>query len=278
MIRRVKRKPEDKDLTSTEDTESTCNQTPDLTSKQQTESTSKKHADLEQVSFGTSFLETEGKIPGLFDVLWRNREESWRTREQVWVHNPGMTLQIDLREEDLAKAMAYYSYHISKKSLLWEYQQGVHESQTWKMFRSAILKGYNKHYKSFDELHHRIKKISEKAYGENYFEIRHLDIFPPLIMVFFAGDLVKLAEENDKSNKHGDTYEYIRQTFMDQVHTFVKVGPTSYKFILEIVHSGLGLGYNKKTKKATNPLNGSQLKDKRVITESLVDRAMIVCV
>lgn len=263
VIRRAQRKPKDKGLSNKQDKEPTCKQDTDPAGQQSA------GVSTERISDSTAFLETEGQVPGLFDILWRE------CKDYFWKQTNGITLQVDLREEDLAKAMAYYSYHVSKKSLLIKERQGVHRSRTWKLFQSTILKGYNKHYKTFEKLQERIREKSEEAYGSNYFEIRHLDIFPPLIMVFYANELVNLAEEHKKSNKHGDTYEYIYQIFKAQVESFVGVGPTSYNFILEIVHSGLGLGYNRETKIATNPLNGSPLTNGRVIIESLVDRVMI---
>ncbi|AEO59652.1 hypothetical protein MYCTH_2308116 [Thermothelomyces thermophilus ATCC 42464] len=226
---------------------------PDLTSKQS--------------DFATSYLETDGKIPSLFDIMWRESQKP-----------SGITLQIDLREQDFAKAIAYYSYHISKVSLLYKDRQGVHRSKGWELFRSTILKGYNKHYKSFNDLHEDVKKKSVEAYGSNYFEIRHLHVFPPLIMVFFAKYLVKLARATppvDDPQGDRNSYEHIRHTFMNQVLSFVGVGVNSYNFILEIVHSGLGLGYDIINKTARNPLNGELLTDEGVIFDSRVDRAMI---
>lgn len=49
----------------------------------------------------------------------------------------------------------------------------------------------------------------------------------------------------------------------------------SYSFILEIGHSGLGLGYDRDTQMARNPLNGATLRDPDVIAESCLDRFMI---
>ncbi|KAK4150798.1 hypothetical protein C8A00DRAFT_45879 [Chaetomidium leptoderma] len=226
---------------------------PDLTSKQS--------------DFAASYLETDGKIPSLFDIMWKESQ------------NPsGITLQIDLRERDFAKAIAYYSYHISKVSLLYKDRQGVHRSKGWEVFRSTILKGYNKHYTSFNDLHEDVNKKSVEAYGSNHFEIRQLHVFPPLIMVFFAKYLVKLARATppvDDPQGDRNSYEHIRHTFMNQVLSFVGVGVNSYNFILEIVHSGLGLGYDIINKTARNPLNGEPLADEGVIFDSRVDRAMI---
>jgi hypothetical protein len=220
-----------------------------------------------QSDFATSYLETDGKVPSLFDIMWREAQQP-----------SGITLQIDLREQDFAKAIAFYSYHISKLSLLYKDRQGVHRSKGWELFRSTILKGYNKHYTSFNDLHEDVKQKSVEAYGSNQFEIGHLHVFPPLIMVFFAKYLIKLARVTppvDDPQGDRDSYEHIRHTFMNQVLSFVGVGVGSYNFILEIVHSGLGLGYNIIEHTATNPLNGELLIDKDVIFESRVDRAMI---
>jgi hypothetical protein len=220
-----------------------------------------------QSDFASSYLSTDGKIPSLFDIMWRESQEP-----------SGITLQIDLREQDFAKAIAFYSYHVSKVPLLHKGDQGVHRSKAWELFRSTILKGYNKHYPSFDALHEDVKKKSMEAYGHNHFEIRHLHVFPPLIMVFFDKYLVKLARatppDGDPEGDR-DSYEHLYRTFMNQVLSFVGVGDGSYNFILEIVHSGLGLGYDKVNKTARNPLNGQLLADKDVVFDSRVDRVMI---
>lgn len=228
-----------------------------------------KNSDLtsKESEFASSYVETDGKIPSLFDMMWRESQKL-----------SGITLQIDLREEDFAKAIAYYSYHISKMSLLYDDSHGVHQSKAWGLFRSTILKGYNKHYKTFEDLHTNITKMSMEAYGEDFFEIRHLHVCPPLILVFSASHLVNLAKAATPTrDPQGGrkSYEKIRLIFLDQVSSFVNVGVGRYNFILEIAHSGLGLHYDIDSDTARNPLDGTLLTDYDVIVESRVDRAMI---
>ncbi|KAF4345744.1 ankyrin repeat-containing protein [Fusarium beomiforme] len=213
----------------------------------------------------SSYLSTDEKVLALFRLLWKEKLEP-----------SGLTLQIDFREEDFAKAISFYSFHISKQPYQYSNRRGAHHTLVWSMFQSIILKGYNKHYKSFGHLHKAITKMSENTYGRDYFQISHLHIFPPLIMVFYAKHLVELAEETQpqKTLWTKRSYEHLYTTFIDQVLSFVEVGPDKYNFILEIVHSGLGLHYNKVEGKAYNPLNGELLTNK-VTFDSLVDRVMI---
>ncbi|EHK21092.1 uncharacterized protein TRIVIDRAFT_70145 [Trichoderma virens Gv29-8] len=99
-----------------------------------------------------------------------------------------------------------------------------------------------------------------------------------MIMVFFAKYLVKLAREtppDDDPQGDRDSYEHIYHTFMNQVLSFVGVGVNPYNFILEIVHSRLGLQCDIVNETARNPLSGELLTDKGVIFDSRVDRAMI---
>lgn len=97
-------------------------------------------------------------------------------------------------------------------------------------------------------------------------------------MGFFPHDVVALADATaplDPQSRDRRSYEHIRHTFMNQVLSFVGIGENSYNFILEIVHSGLGLGYDVKTNTAKSPLDGTPLMKQEIIFESLVDRAMI---
>ncbi|EGX91946.1 ankyrin repeat-containing domain [Cordyceps militaris CM01] len=226
-----------------------------------------RSVDIDGSNFATSYLPTAGKIPSLLDLMWK--ESQYKT---------GITLQIDLREQDFAEAIAYYSYHISKKRLLYPGMQGVHNSTAWNWFKSTILKGYSKHYRCFHDLQEDVKRKSIHAFGSDYFEIRHLHVFPPLMMVFHAKWLVDFACATtpiDDAQGDRQSYKHIRQTLMKQVLSFVAVGAGSYNFILEIVHSGLGLGYDESTGTARNPLTGALLSDSDVIFDSRVDRAMI---
>ncbi len=140
-----------------------------------------------------------------------------------------------------------------------------------------MLKGYNLHFDSFSHLLQVIGEEYSKAYGRNLFELKNLHQLPPLIMVFYSKPLVDLARNTPPKDPSTTilSYEHIREVFMEQVSSFIGIGDYSYNFILEITHSGLGLLYDVKTGQAKNPLTGRLLKDKYVIFDSLVDRAMI---
>ncbi|KAK8023809.1 ankyrin repeat protein [Apiospora rasikravindrae] len=216
--------------------------------------------------FASTYLTTSEKVLSLLNILWDERLEP-----------VGRTLQIDLREDDFAQAIPHYCYHISKRVYQYSHLRGAHHTTAWKLFQSTMLKGYNIRFDSFDHLQEEIKKKSIATYGRNYFETRHLHMLPPLIMVFSTWPIIKLAEKTKPADPNWDvrSYEHIRDVVMKQVSSYVRIGADSYNFILELAHSGLGLGYDVKTKKAVNPLNGTELQDPQVIFNSLVDRAMI---
>ncbi|KAK9773235.1 hypothetical protein SCAR479_10152 [Seiridium cardinale] len=214
--------------------------------------------------FASSYLTTDDKVLGLLDALWRER-----------IGPVGRTLQIDLRDEDFATAIPHYSYHISKRPFQHKHFAGAHKSLTSSVYESIMLKGYNMYFKSFEHLREEIEKKSEAAYRQNYFEIRQLPLFPPLIMVFYSDPLINLAKETARNEWHAKSYEHIYKVTWDQVSSYVRIGGSSYSFILEIVHSGLGLGYNREKNEYINPLTGDPLEDDRVKFDCLVDRAMI---
>ncbi|KAJ6019736.1 hypothetical protein N7522_000444 [Penicillium canescens] len=218
--------------------------------------------------FASSYLQTDEKVLGLINTLW---EEKLRP--------VGRTLQIDLRDEDFARGIPYYSFHIAKVPFQFAQSQGAHKTLVWSMFQSTILKGYNEKFVSFDHLHDEIRRNSRETYGRNYFDLRHLHMLPPLIMVFYADPLIKLAGKTKPKERHGNdrkSYEHLYDIFLEQVKSFIRIGPNSYNFILEIVHSGLGLGYDRtKPLDATNPLDGEPLIKPEVVFESRVDRVMI---
>ncbi|KAJ5731694.1 uncharacterized protein N7483_006202 [Penicillium malachiteum] len=215
--------------------------------------------------FASSYLATDQKVMGLLATLWNQILEP-----------DGCTLQIDLRDEDFAKAISYYTFHISKPDIPRKYPTSREGTLLWSVFQSTILKGTTMGFPYYDDLYQAIRAHSRKAYGASVFETKHLSSCPPLIIVFYPKTLKTLAEETTSASSRypRQSFEPLYNTFMKQVMSFVKVGDGNH-FILEIVHSGLGLGYDKKTGKAINPLDGTPLKDKEVIYESCIDRAMI---
>ncbi|KAK4197907.1 hypothetical protein QBC40DRAFT_136554, partial [Triangularia verruculosa] len=231
---------------------------------------SNSHLSLE-AEFTSTYLTTDQKIPGLLEMLWDE------------MRNPvGRTLQIDLRDGAFAKVFPYYSFHISKTLFpTSEASRGVQHAMVWKMFESTMLKGYNFMFESFGSLYREIKRESEKVYGRNYFELEHLHLFPPLIMVFQPDPIIALAKKTFPANSLWTkmSYEHLYDIFMKQIGSFVNIKTgrpgMSYNFILEICHSGLGLRYNKEKNTARNPLNVELIMDEKVIFESLLDRVMI---
>lgn len=186
--------------------------------------TRRVETEMEAPDFASSYLKTDGKIPGLLDILWSER-----------IKPVGLTLQIDLRDEEFAKAIPYCSFHLSKPFFKRGSCLGAEDTLACKLFRSTMLKGYNMHFKSFRALHEAITRSSIEVYGKDYFQINQLHLLPPLIMVFYAEPLIKLAEETTPLDPQSDrrSYEHIRHTFMNQVLSFVGVGAKAYNFILD---------------------------------------------
>ncbi|KAJ5915305.1 hypothetical protein N7454_011059 [Penicillium verhagenii] len=214
--------------------------------------------------FASSFLETDEKVMGLLATLWNHT-----------LGPDGNTLQVDLRDDDFAKAMAFYISHISATNIPRDHHGGRNGTLPWSFFKSTILKGTTMRTPYFRDLESQIK-WNLRQFGPLRFDTKHLRLCPPLIIVFYPKTLRMLAEEKKSVNSRSpkESFQHIYDTFMEQVMSFVEVGDGNH-FILEIVHSGLGLGYDKKTGKAKNPLDWVPLKDREVIYESCIDRAMI---
>lgn len=99
-----------------------------------------------------------------------------------------------------------------------------------------------------------------------------------LIMVFSAEPLDKLARSTWNSTRRSESnlsFEHLYETVYKQVKSFLNIGSPGYNFILDIGHSGLGLGYDLRTREAINPLNRIRIKSEIVIYQSRLDRAMI---
>lgn len=212
--------------------------------------------------FGTVYEETPDLVPGLESSLWRG------------IKQVGLTLQIDLRNEDIARGIAHYAFHLSR----YPFQHMSHSRLAWKILRSTMIKGYDKQFGSFEHLIQKVEEEYEKVYGvygrKYSFKLELLHQLPPIIMVFYSDTVKRLARERDPStDRH--RYEVLRDVFMKHVSSFIGIGDHSYNFILEITHSGLGLLYDVNTGKARNPLTGDPLQNPDVIYESRVDRVMI---
>ncbi|KAH7087553.1 hypothetical protein FB567DRAFT_442767, partial [Paraphoma chrysanthemicola] len=220
-----------------------------------------KPVDLKREEFAEEYRITDDKVPGLLGSIWKELLDP-----------TGLTLQIDFRDQDFAKIFPFYSYHVTKgKSHL--------ESLGYRLFKSTMFKGYNNFYSSFSKLEEEIKANCESLYGQNYFKKEHLHHFHGrLIMVFSAEPLDKLARSTWNSTQRSDpnpSFEHLYKTVYEQVESFLNIGSPGYNFILEIGHSGLGLGYDLRTQQASNPLNGIRIKSEKVKYQSRLDRAMI---
>lgn len=223
------------------------------------------NTEANKVDFASSYLETDQKVPGLLATIWNKT-----------LKPGGCTLQIDLRDDDFAKAIAYYLVHISETNIPRKTFFGRDGTLVWSIFRSTILKGTTMGFSYYKDLVFRIQLHCEELYGEFHFKSSQLTQCPPLIIVFYPKTLKILAEKAAPTDSRTPrpSFQHIYDTFMAQVMSFVEVG-NGDQFILEIVHSGLGLGYNKEDGTAKNPLDWALLKNEEIIYESCIDRAMI---
>jgi len=220
--------------------------------------------------WASSYHESQGHVMPLFGTLW-----------EEYIAPVGRTLQLDLREEDFASIISYLSFHLSKYQFKHHSDlNDAHKSLVSQLFKTTMLKGYNFKFASFEQLVRTIHQKSEAVYGNRFFQQSHLPSLPPLIMVFDTMALRNIAERSwDGESK--PNYQHIYDTIMRQVSSFVGIevddshNHIPYNFILEITYSGLGLGYDIKTGRAKNPLNGEPLEDPNMVYESLIDRAMI---
>jgi hypothetical protein len=231
------------------------------------------NTDVERPDYASSFINANSYIPNLVYTMIR-----------VWGDKAGSTLQVDLRERDFATAIAYYCFHMPKLKK----RGGPNDELKWQQLRgllkSGILKGYASAYPRFEDLIEGIRSNFWTYYtGDERFRVSQLHDLPPLIMVFPASSLLELAAKSVSDFRllpHEQIYDHLYKTFMDQVLSFIRIPAETpriapYSFILEIIHTGLGLGYDRLGGEARNPKNGQLLTDDKVKFESLVDRVMI---
>lgn len=76
--------------------------------------------------FASSYAETDEKVLELMKTLWKERLEP-----------AGRPLQIDLRDEDFARAIPYYSFHLSKRPFQFAHLRGAHGTLVWSVFQSV---------------------------------------------------------------------------------------------------------------------------------------------
>jgi hypothetical protein len=211
--------------------------------------------DIRKPDFASSYQKTRKGVPRVEDLL-RERMD-WDIDKYV---GDGRCLQLDLRGNDLPRAIVRFGRehpHIHK----------------------IILKGYNLDFTCCEDLETATASVAANQ-GRKFAWVG----FPfsqYIMMVFYSKPLIALALQakgmdpdkvtlEDRSKL--DSQDFYDVT-MKQVSSFI--GVPNLNFIPEIVHSGLGLGYNKQTGKAINPLDGTPITDPEVVFESRVDRAMI---
>ncbi|KAK5740832.1 hypothetical protein LTR17_004422 [Elasticomyces elasticus] len=211
--------------------------------------------DMFKNDYASTFQDTEDNVPDLEKLL-----NTYNNDEQ------GCTFQIDLRGDDLPRAIAWYR---SRKAV----------------YPGLMLKGYNLTFPSGDALTAAVRRIASMQYNATF---SWSDLAPaklPVIMVIYSQPIMDLALEakgfNPKTatlaERSSLTYEHLLQVTENHVNSFILIGGMKGEplFIPEIVHSGLGLGYNIRDRVAKNPLNGALIKDPSVIVDSRLDRAMI---
>lgn len=257
--------------------------------------------DVVNMDFASLYQETAEKVPSLEDLIWDSvtrkdlaqSVEPVEPAESVYSVEPADgdviqsflgqhgCLQLDLKGNDFPRALAFFQGRNIQNYLM-------------------LLKGYNFQFPSFQSLtaaaEHEAAR-QRKAYRSlpslSILEVLDaraaLETFswlpfpglPHIIMVFDSKPIIagvfeasgldpKKASPKDRLNLD---FMAIYRTVREQVSSFIK--NSGLKIIPEIVHSGLGLGYNILTGEAVNPLDGTAIEDKEVILQSRVDRAMI---
>ncbi|KAJ6006859.1 hypothetical protein N7451_004803 [Penicillium sp. IBT 35674x] len=107
-----------------------------------------------------------------------------------------------------------------------------------------------------------------------------------MIVVFMSQPIIKIALEKKEANFKDTTaddrlelldYDFLYDTTVKHITSFIETPIPRYgQIIPEIVHSGLGLGYDMSEKAAhVNPKDHTPITDASVILASRIDRAMI---
>lgn len=203
-------------------------------------------------NYGPEFEKTGENVPNIEILLDKYSDR---------LTGPGCTLQIDLRGDDLPKAIAWFRYKKTNEAKL-------------------LLKGYNINFPNAPSLKQAVRKIAAEGYGAS-FDWKDLANFKvPIIMVFYSWPILKLALE-EAGLSHEDRFKLTYGQLLDaaekHIFSFVEIGGyEGYPLLIpEIVHSGLGLGYDIRTGVARNPLDWSAITNPSVTVDSRLDRAMI---
>lgn len=218
--------------------------------------------DEKKDDYASSYQETNEKVPSLIDVLHAYRRY-WGEAGEDWLYHDSCSFQPDLRGNDFPRAIVHF------------------QTQAWTEWK-VFLKGNNFDFASFQDLKAAVSSNSPFRRGQYMWSLTPSN--PHYMMVFYSKPLIALAlkakgMDPDTADHSSLDFQDIYDIVMQQVRSFIKIPDGDFTprgdFILEIAHSGLGLGYNKQTEDAVNPLDGTAIKDPEVIFESRVDRAMI---
>lgn len=208
-----------------------------------------RRVDLGKGDFASSYQNTGENVPHLEDLLHLNSDFR--------------CLQLDLRGEDLPRALARFQ------------TRPIHS-------RHLLLKGYNFEFASRQELEAATMAEAARTTARRPpFAWLASPLGPHIMMVFYSKPIVALAlkargidpDRATLADRLSLDYRHIHDVVTRQVMSYV--GVHNLDFIPEIVHNGLGLGYNIQTGKAFNPMDGTAITDLEVIFDSRVDRAMI---
>ena len=212
--------------------------------------------DLEKNDFASSYQNTEGKVPELRSTIQEFGKPKSPTE---------CTFQLDLRGNDFCRAIAWLSHYANCNPKI-------------------LLKGSNYTFPNGGALKAAVNVVTTSEYNQK-FEWAHLAAPQlPIIIIFFSQPILALALEArgidpstaslvDRSNLD---YEHLYRITLAHVSSFFEISETGRCFFIpEIVHSGLGLGYNMRTGQSVDPLDGSPITSPEVVLESRMDRAMI---
>jgi hypothetical protein len=242
--------------------------------------------DLVKNDFASSFENTDENVPDLEKLLHKYSEMTnfnRKTDQALFDYARGCTFQIDLRGNDFARAIAWFQGRVEHAPKL-------------------LLKGYNLTFPDGPSLRAAVESISVGEYGKtfNWEDLNRNKL--PLIMVFYSQPIIDLALQelgmdpkqiaDKKKSSIGYEYlgyEHLLAVAQKHILSFVEIGgrqvtnqlsdtevdPVYPLLIPEIVHSGLGLGYDRDSGTAVDPLDGSIIDKPEVIFMSRLDRAMI---
>ncbi|CAI7569709.1 unnamed protein product [Penicillium glandicola] len=222
-----------------------------------------RRVDLDQLDFASTYLRAFEKVPRLREAMHKK-------------HTIHYGLQIDLREDDFAKALVDFTTQYPKVR---NHRARAFISESEYRSRNVILKG--------------ARQYCLAEYGRTFVPDQLYEC-PNLIMVFYSEPLVDLAlqqkgmslQASIQERWDGLSLEHLTEVARDQILSFVdiEISEGVYNFMLEIVYGGLGLGYHgyppssgqkKRRKGPANPLDGEPLMELEFKFESRVDRAMI---